>query len=169
MAGQEMMVKGSVEDYIYILIGIIWIAFSIYKGFKGNQNKKTKPENIDDQYDGESGEAEPTKVRKSVFDSFLQEIIGEDETVPYAPIEVDEEKKTSPQQMEEARSTLFSYDDFYEESNHQEKTDVYDEERAATKPTEQKELRTYLQRRKKPRIDLKKAVIYSEILNRRYF
>ncbi len=37
-----MLVKGSVEDYIYILVGVLWIAFSIYKGIKKKKSQKTR-------------------------------------------------------------------------------------------------------------------------------
>lgn len=164
-----MLVKGSVEDFIYILIGIVWIAFSIYKGIKGSQKKKSEQLATEDSNHDQTERASETSVKKSVFDSFLEEITRDDEVIPPIPEEVIEEKKHTARFTDNVSAQPFSYDDFYEESNYKSKTDVYDDERAATKPTKQKELYTYLQKRRRPRIDLKKAVIYSEILNRRYF
>ncbi len=164
-----MIVKGSVEDFIYILIGIIWIAFSIYKGFKGSQKKKAESLTTEDHYEEEPGDVSETKVRKSVFDSFLEEIIKQDEPVPHSPVEVNKESESTARYEDHVSSVTSSYDDFHEESNYPGQTDVYNEERTATKPTKQEKLITYLPRRRRPRIDLKKAVIYSEILNRRYF
>jgi hypothetical protein len=165
-----MFVKGSVEDFIYILIGIIWIAFSIYKGFKGSQKKKAEPVPYDDQYEKEPASPPEEQERKSVFDSFLEEIMNEEKPAPYKPAEIVQEKeKTTARNGDFVEREPFSYDDFYEESNYMEPSGVYNDKGTATKPTKQVELITHLQRRRKPRIDLKKAVIYSEILNRRYF
>jgi hypothetical protein len=167
--GREMLVKGSVEDFIYILIGIIWIAFSIYKGFKSSQKKKTEPTHYDETYEEEPESSSGDQAKKSVFDSFLEEIMSEKEPAP-KPVEVEKKAEKTPTRYEDlAEKEPFSYDDFYEERNYIEPSDVYDDKGTATRPTKQTELVTHLQRRRKPRIDLRKAVIYSEILNRRYF
>lgn len=165
-----MFVKGSVEDFIYILIGILWIAFSIYKGVKGSQKKRSQPVTADETDQQDPAESSGSrKTGKSVFDAFLEEITREEESVPYTPAKptIMKEKPLSPEKKVTPKKP-FSYDDIYEESNYLDKSGVY-ELRTATKPTKQEELATYLQNRKRPRIDLKKAVIYSEILNRRYF
>jgi hypothetical protein len=146
----------------------------MYRGFKGSQKKKARQASAPDTYEQDINETEETSKKKSVFDTFLEEITKEDEPVPYAPVEVNaptdkkEEPKTA-RYRDYAESKPFSYDDFYEESNYKEHSDVYHQERAATQPTIQAEKTTYLQKRRRPRIDLRKAVIYSEILNRRYF
>ena len=41
-----MLSKGSFEDYLYILIGIIWVAFSIYQG-KKKKKREGQTTNID--------------------------------------------------------------------------------------------------------------------------
>jgi hypothetical protein len=165
-----MIVKGSIEDIIYILIGVLWIAYSIYKGFKSSQKKK-QPKTVAEEPDTNgTRETVESKPRKTIFDSFLEEITREEKSVPYTPAEMQpeyqEEKPIQPKTKEVAEP--FSYDDFYEESNFMEGSDVYEKERTATEPTKPTKLSTGRKRRRKPRIDLRKAVIYSEILNRRY-
>lgn len=154
-----MLVKGSFEDYIYILVGIIWIAYSIYKGTQKNK-QKSKP--VEARQTG-------TKESKSAFESFLDEILVEEQPLGFESAEStlrDYEPVTSEQ---EEQKEPFSYDDIYEESNFEEDLGVYslsavsnlrEAEKQKTKPTTKK---------RKPYIDLRKAVVYSEILNRRYF
>lgn len=155
-----MLVKGSFEDLIYILIGVIWIAFSIYKGVQKRKAVSPSPEAPDTE--------EPPEKKKSVFDSFLSELMKEEEPAPYQPTEVEQQADILETDQEPKEEKLFSYDDVYEESNYLDETTVYKRE-PLEKPTLDQELKTHLSKRRKPRFDLRKAVIYSEILNKRYF
>ena len=156
-----MLFKGSFEDYIYIIIGLVWIVFSIYKGAQKNKARKQTPV----APESESEEKEPS----SIFDSFLNKLMKEEEQVPYEPVEMHPTTDENTQVVHAENEKIFSYDDLAEESNYLKKTAVY-EEQAVTKSTLNQELKTHLKQPKtKPRFDLRKAVIYSEILNRRYF
>jgi len=44
-----MLSKGSFEDFLYILIGIIWVAFSIYKGSKRKKQTQKQSTKQDQQ------------------------------------------------------------------------------------------------------------------------
>jgi hypothetical protein len=156
-----MLIKGSFEDYLYILIGLIWVAFSIYKGAQKKKSLSKSPQKTDP--------LESQEPKKSFFDDFLNQIITENEQVSYEPVAEEQTfsdyEKTDNLQEEK----IFSYDDVVEESNFMEENSVY-EVKPATEISSQQELKTHLKgKNKQTRFDLRKAVIYSEILNRRYF
>jgi hypothetical protein len=146
-----MLVKGSFEDFFYILIGLIWVGFSIYKGM---QKKK--------QQQSPAGEAK----KKSVLETLMDEFLENGEAVRPAPV-VDEEPSETIDFKDETKSEVFSYDDIYEESNYNEVSEVY-EQKTETKSKLKTNLKVPVKRKKHTRFNLKKAVIYSEILNRRY-
>jgi len=148
-----MLVKGSFEDIIYVVIGVLWIAYSIYKGTqKGKAQSKRKQAPTDSE-----------EKKKSVFDTFLDDILAKEEPVLYTPPA--EDTVTA----EEDEEKVFSYDDYYEESNYQERSNVIKDKPESDIKIETEPTIVPSRKRKKPRIDLRKAVIYSEILNRRYF
>jgi len=146
-----MLVKGSFEDFFYILIGLIWVGFSIYKGM---QKKK--------QQQSPAGEAK----KKSVLETLMDEFLENGEAARPAPV-VDEEPSETVDFKDETKSEVFSYDDIYEESNYNEVSEVY-EQKTETKSKLKTNLKVPVKRKKHTRFNLKKAVIYSEILNRRY-
>ena len=147
-----MIVKGSYEDIIYIVIGILWIAYSIYKGTQKAKSKGKTAEPVESE--------EP---KKSVFESFLDDIIVEEGQDPYAP----QPDVIEEQVVEKKKEKVFSYDDYYEEGKYRER--VADKD-IKIEPTIKFERDKKLDpsKRKKPRFNLRKAVVYSEILNRRY-
>lgn len=149
-----MLVKGSFEDIIYIVIGVLWIAYSIYKGTKKGRAKSRK----------EQAPTDSEEKKKSVFDTFLDDILAKEEPVLYTPPA--EDIVTEEKEVEEK---VFSYDDYYEKSNYQERFNVIDSKLESDIKIEAEPTILPSKKRKKPRIDLRKAVIYSEILNRRYF
>ena len=156
-----MLVKGSFEDFIYILIGVVWIAFSIYKGM---QKKKTQKPTTEDNNDYEH---EPEK-KKTAFETFMDNILVEEKPEPYKPVEFETAPEQAPEEKQQEENKIFSYDDYYEESNYREDSSVYEE--ADTQSTELKhQLKTSRKKSRKPHFNLRKAVVYSEILNRRYF
>ena len=156
-----MLVKGSVEDFLYILVGVIWIAFSLYKGIK---KKNAQKQQTQEEFDVEP---EPEK-KKTAFQTFIDEIMVPEEPATHQPVMFESDPETLDEIENEEKSKVFSYDDYYEESNYEKNIEVYSE--AVTQSTELKnQLQTPLKKSRKPRFDLRKAVIYSEILNRRYF
>lgn len=156
-----MLIKGSFEDYLYILVGLIWVAFSIYKGAKKNKSSTKKPQQV------ESGEVQEEK--KSFFDDFLNQIINDDKQVIYETKEEEPATKEPIFVEKEVEEKVFSNDDVVEESNFIDDKGVYEIE-PAKELNLQKELKNHLKdKNEQPKFDLKKAIIYSEILNRRYF
>lgn len=156
-----MLIKGSLEDFIYIIFGIIWIAYSIYRGTqKSKQNSKSVKQS----------ENEEVKKPKTAFKSFFEEILEDEEK----PLPFDEQKVNvspfKPRVFEEpAEKELFSYDESYKESNFEEETGVYNTNTDVEDKTGSQKSAKPTKNQRKPYIDLRKAVVYSEILNRRYF
>ncbi len=58
------------EDYIYILIGILWIVFSV---IKANKKAKQPTEELDNEYEYE----ESHTPERTTFDELLEEFLGE--------------------------------------------------------------------------------------------
>lgn len=156
-----MLIKGSFEDYLYILIGLIWVAFSIYKGVQKKKSLSESPQKAEP--------ADSKEPKKSFFDDFLNQIITENEPVPYEPL-VEEQAFSDTAITDKAQEEkIFSYDDVVEESNFKDENSVYEIE-PAVEIGFQQELQSHLKgKNKQSKFDLRKAIIYSEILNRRYF
>jgi hypothetical protein len=163
-----VIVRGSYEDIIYVVIGILWIAYSIYKGTQKSKAKNQKKENT---------RITTEERKKSVFETFFDDILTEEKPTPIIPYEEnvefaeEEEKEEIKEQVSNTteNENVFSYDDYYEEGNFQE-SEIVNEKESDVKSIKEKDLLKDIKlQRKKSRIDLRKAVIYSEILNRRYF
>ncbi len=157
-----MIVKGSFEDYLYIIIGIVWVAVSIYKGAQKRKQSTSAPSSSDG------------KPKKNFLDSILEEFAEKNSAI-YDEPEPREIEEVSPPQSRFQQSTnhqegVFSYDDVYEESNVNEYDDVYKEEPPLTSPKTQilQKPKKPTIKRKKKRFDIRKAVIYSEILRPPY-
>jgi len=167
-----MLIKGSNEDIIYIIIGVLWIAYSIYKGTQKSKARNEKK--------GVTRQLEK-KEKKSVFETFLDDILVEEKPATFVPYEQNVQAKESeviaeiesePENIvvgDAKEGKIFSYDDYYEEGNFQEETGVINHDGRVAEVSEKKIKTATLKNRKKPRFDLRKAVVYSEILNRRYF
>ncbi|MBU2553097.1 MAG: hypothetical protein KKF98_01465 [Bacteroidetes bacterium] len=151
-----MVVSASFEDYLYILAGVVWLIFSFYKGQK---KKKTTSETS-----SQSG-------KKSFFESLVEEFDQEKAPDPvlYTPVE-ETFSGANAQQLAEER--LFSYDDAVELSNEYETSVVY-KETEVKKVEKPPVILSKVVKNQKNKIrqgfDLRKAVIYSEIINPRYF
>ncbi len=148
-----MLSKGSFEDFLYILIGIIWVAFSIYKGSK---RKKTAPK-------------QTVKKDKGFFETLLDEVTKKDQQqgdIPYvSDVPVSE---TNPFPTENVtQEKIFSYDDIYEEEGFEEPEIILATDEQPIKTS--REMQPQTAGKKKLRFDLKKAIIYSEILQPKYF
>lgn len=149
-----MIFKGSFEDFIYILIGIIWIVFSIYQAKK----KKQK-----------SSQPSPEK-KKSFFETLLDEVAKENQQAePITDFQNDFGSSTPETAVNTIDENKFSYDDYYEERNYEEAEEVVIEEGPPAKPSTIRKLKPLPGKKRKIKFDLRKAVIYSEILKPRYF
>jgi hypothetical protein len=160
-----MIVTASFEDFIYIIIGLVWVIFSYYNAKKKKENKAKQP----------------SQARKSsLLDTIINEIgikTGEDTPVystSYLEEDIIDEKNNDIEQENYKNyntDTVFSYDDHYEESNFTPVANVFDikqspiSEKSTTTLSETKKLIG----KKAKKIDLRKAVIYSEILKKKYF
>ncbi len=154
-----MLFKGSFEDFIYILAGLVWVAFSIYKG--SQKQKKAK-----------SGGAE-NKKSKSVIEDFIGDYLGVKEEIVYQDEAVSSEKGEElieeTGEVEPQKGTynpeVISFDDEYEKDNSfKEKVLLTQEEDRIEKIRVTNDRKPI--RKKKLRFNVKKAVIYSEILRR---
>jgi len=151
-----MLVKGSFEDFFYILIGVIWIAFSIYQGQKKRKQKTTsKP---------------TTEKKKGFFESLLDEVNEKNQQFEET---FEDDIKPQLETTEAVENTFeekkFSYDDYYEERNYDEAEEAISESESIGKSIFDQQLKPVRRKKGKPRFDLRKAVIYSEILKPRYF
>ena len=160
-----MVSYASFEDYLYILIGLVWVIFSFYNAKRKKMAKENKTANTE---------------KSSILDSILDEIgvKTENEYNYNDPFEEHEQiniiKENKSPQVEILSSepeAVFSYEDYYEESNYNAPTNVIDKKRSkafesTSTITGSKNLKLVKKVRK---IDLRKAVIYSEILKKQYF
>ncbi len=137
-------------------------SFSFYKAKKKKQAKN---------------EPSQTSEEKSFVDSLLNEIGFQDE--------VNEPKYDDPYQVEnnadpnlnspaeEELDTVFSYDDYYEESNYNSANDVIEKKPLLANSEIEKAYKIIDQHtvinKSRKNFDLRKAVIYSEILRKVYF
>ena len=156
-----MVFKSSFEDFLYVLVGLVWVVFSIYKGSQ-KKKKAQRPE-------GEKSKG------KSAIEEILGEFLGvkEDEVV-YREEQVqtesgnyvfnETENTTSTQQN--SPSEIFSNDNVAKEGNLFTEKPVYSSGLRDLRTDLAKVDKKHRVKRKKPRINIRKAVIYSEILKR---
>jgi hypothetical protein len=156
-------IYASFEDAIYIILGLVWVIYSFYNA-KKKQKAKNNPSSTND---------------KSFLESLINKMGGATENqepsanssnkTNYVDNVVEEEDYA---EQEEA---IFSYDDIYEKSNYSPPYEVVENEPAViTSTTSSKKNLTKpapipKKKNSKKRIDLRKAVIYSEILKKVYF
>ena len=130
---KSVLVKGSIEDIIYIVIGIVWIAYSIYKGTQKSREKQKRPDTT----------SKPSQDRKSVFESFINDIITEEDESPYVQsaeeIQEPEVEKLADSKPPE-RKKVFSYDDYFEESNYRREKSVYGDSRVVNEVDTEKKI-----------------------------
>ena len=151
-----MLLKGSFEDILYILIGIIWVAFSIYQAKKRKKQKSV---------------SQPaTKKKKSFFETIIDEVTEQNQSKAETAYDEDLPVAEAVVKLEnEYEEEKYTYDDYYEEGNYNEADDVISITEPSTQQITKQELKSHLTKNKKLRFDLKKAVIYSEILKPKYF
>jgi hypothetical protein len=150
-----MLSKGSFEDYLYILIGIIWVAFSFYKGSK---NKKHAVTSVSKKKAGKG-------LLETLFDEFTQEEQPQ-EDIPYKTDDLVADIP-APSVIPSVEQKVFSYDDIYEEGNYSEA-----ENTETTTPSQvdlEKRTASSNEQIRRRRFNFKKAIIYSEILQPKYF
>jgi len=151
-----MLLKGSFEDILYILIGIIWVVFSIYQAKKRKKQKSVSQPGA--------------KKKKSFFETLIDEMTEQNQQQTDIPDDIGSTVAEPVVKLEnEYEEKKYTYDDYYEEGNYDEVKEVISTTEPLTKQIPKHEQKSHLTKRKKIRFDLKKAVIYSEILKPKYF
>jgi len=166
-----MVVFASFEDFIYIVLGLVWVIYSAYSAKKKKEAKKnpvsaSKNKSFLDSIISEMGlpseKSESTNRESEHIDEYALDNI-EPEISPVV----------EPQE-------LYSYDDEYEESNYIPPYNVIETEPVIESSnadtvkvdvTKDFNENVYTIKKKdiRKRIDLRKAVIYSEILRKVHF
>ena len=145
------------EDYIYVLLGIAWLVYTVYKAKQKSRNVKPADDQLSDppEYGQENdmksifGEILGTNIPEENTRSFT-DILNEYEEkklqeYPVGKIQIDSKLDTVP--VEEGL-TVFEEDDLNEIGD--------------IEPQDRLTLRDFLD------FDIRKAVIFSEIINRPY-
>jgi hypothetical protein len=143
------------EDFIYILIGIIWLVFSV---IKGTQKKKATSA---DQHSETS-----QKEKGRTFEDIMSEILGEDRQTEY--VEVSEQESTIDLETAEPEvgSAYQSLEDIYlkEQQERLKNIEILEEEpvELSSEPQFSEESSIHSS------FDLRKAIIYQALLERPY-
>ncbi len=143
------------EDYIYILIGIIWLVFSV---IKGNQKKKAAAQN---QQTSETKES-----RGRSFEDILSEMLGEKPQTVFQ--EVGEQESTIDLESSEPEVGMAyqSLEDlFMKEQEEQIAKGETIRENSVKNSIEPETLEKTLDH---PPLDLRRAIIYQAVLERPY-
>jgi hypothetical protein len=131
--------------------------------YKGNQKKK-KAQNPDLK----------ESKRKSDLENLLENFLGvKEEEIVYEDRIINKPKKNVVDEVEEFKTNVtekpfevFSYDKAYEQGNYFEKKEVYTSETLRKGRSKTVKGSKPVHKKKKPRFDVRKAIIYSEILRR---
>ncbi len=127
------MFYAGTDSWVYILFGILWIAYAIYKGVgKAASSEKT--------------EKDTSSTTSSGFENIMESVLAEEDTVESLP-KSQEEDVMEKSIAEPVKPIVFEEDAYANMS----------EEPAETSC-----------RPKVRKINMKKAIIYSEILHRPY-
>lgn len=162
------------ENLIYILIGIAWVAYSLYsarqKAIQKQQSSGLPPSGPSPSsplpIPGNQGGG------KSLLEEILREIAGEPKPVPQPVIQpviqpvmpVKQAKPKNVSELNQAYDDHSGYKFITSPSAEFSRTEVGNNWKA-------QELREHLTNEQQlaPKFDLREAIIYSELLNRKYF
>ena len=149
------------EDYIYIMIAVVWIAYSFYTSYQKAQKQKQGKTSI-------PGNAGPVPAPKPYMPErdILHELLGEPEpkeVIPSGKTYVPEWQEAAPEKkVTEAESMEEIIDDIKTEK----RTLVTFQPEAET--TSSESVSQEQESGTETSFNLRNAVIYSEILNRKY-
>ncbi|HAH57277.1 MAG: hypothetical protein KUL83_06330 [Lentimicrobium sp.] len=154
------------EDFLFIIIGIVWLVYSFYNSKQKAQRKQAEKQARS------NGPATPTPVPKR---SFLEELLDPEPPVVRPVVDPEEawEESYSPAQEAEMLAEAQSlekieeeYTDSYFERQYADRNRVSETERVIERVTEEPVI--LVEEIIEEEFDLRKAVIYAEILNPRY-
>ena len=149
----------SFEDILFILAGLVWVAYSAYRANKKKAKSQLVTTNEDD------------KKAKGFFDEFLEQFNVQEATEQKVSFENSYDVATPAANLESniTNGALFSYDDVYEKKedgnrNHEASTERNETQEDVEISAEQRSFN----RKASSSFNLKRAFIYSEILNNKY-
>jgi hypothetical protein len=150
------------EDYIYILIGVIWLAASIYKA---TQKKKQKA-----QQSKPVASTTPENTHMPETRSLLEELLGGQQVSIPEPAVIETEYSDSMLEEEEANKSSGSFQSEYAKLGHK-GLEALSEEGVSSLGNIT--FHDVMEEQKKKisgpvKINLRKAIIYSAILERPY-
>ncbi len=149
----------SFQDILFVLAGLAWIAYSAYRGNK--KKEKSKPV---DQHSSDNN-------AKGLFDEVMDMFDVQDTQVQEAAAEKSTAAATSTVNMESNinSATPFSYENVVEKEQHY--NEIADELKTQNQFGREEETGSDLwspKEEKRDSFNLKRAFIYSEILNNKY-
>jgi hypothetical protein len=154
-----MVYKGSFEDILFVLSGLVWVGYSLYRANKkkGQQSKST------------SGKS--SSGSNSLFDELLSQFTNEGEQKETIVYENDLDVATPETKLESNvdSNRPYSYDNNYEEVGRSKS--IFAEPTVQDEVVNEKNKSAYRldkQAHKNKSFDLKSAFIYSEILKQKY-
>jgi len=154
-----MLIKAAFGNWFYVLLGLVWIGYSLYKGIK----KSTE---------ANEGRTVVAEEKTSVVDSFISNFTGEEEKIPFVADEKEAINKMQELQVKE-HETLNSYFRFENEERKAEEENLNQATNSSYNASvtnkiemQQTSVRKSLYRKK---INFRNAIIYSEILRRPSF
>lgn len=151
------------EDYIYILIGVIWLAASVYRASQKNKKKAHQPKQA-------SKPAPAGEQRENPVRSLLEELLeGQQVRIPEPVVTEVEAEKPSPRENTRHKFSG-SFQEEYSKAGFSALEMVSGEGmRSLSNIYEGKPKAKHRKKHSRPgRVDLRKAIIYKAILERPY-
>lgn len=152
------------EDYIYIIIGIAWVAYSIYTSRQKALKKQAQGNTA-----GEPSQSTPLPGggRKTLLEDIFRELTGE--LVPAPPVTQPANPANYPP-YEEFQQTNDTYKSSSVQPNFRESTPDYTRNEPATVIKTHSDNKQVTKNESLARkFNIREAVIFSELLNRKYF
>ncbi|MBU2557154.1 MAG: hypothetical protein KJ578_05165 [Bacteroidetes bacterium] len=140
------------EDLIYILIGVIWLVFSVIKG-----TQKKNPPSINDAEEHDESDHRG-------FEDIMAEILGKQNPREEKP-NIEEYKSEQEPEEEQVGMAYQSLEDLYMKErlkNREANLGLDEPEKEILEPE------TIKRNKPRPQFDLRKAIIYQTILERPY-
>ena len=154
-----MVYQASFQDILFVLAGLAWVGYSAYRA----NSKKGEKSNHKTSKTASSG--------SSVFDELLSQFTNPENQEEVISFENNEVVATPATKMESTvdNAQPFSYDDYYEEKKgNQQGYDIPTVEEGIGKQEVDSAYSLKTKKVNNKSFDLKRAFIYSEILNNKY-
>lgn len=146
------------ENLLYVLLGILWVAYSLYSAKQKTIQKQKKLQNPDQEPSSSSPLPIPGSEGKSVFDEIIRELTGNPGSIQQKAEPVKQEQPNRSVLIHEFNKPI---DDFEHKKTISEPLNIQPGNIITKEVFESKEIEV--------KFDLRQAVIFSELLNRKYF